>query len=135
MILVVAALGVANAMLMTVMERRREIGVLLALGTTPGRVLATIVWESTLQSLVGVVIGTALGLLSVWYFHDVGIRFTDHPIEFGGATFDVVRPIVTWRSFVYPLVILATGALAGVWPALRAARMTPMQAMRAEGRG
>lgn len=134
-ILIVAALGVANAMLMTVMERRREIGVLVALGTTPGRVLATFVWESTLQSLAGVAIGMVLGLVCVAYFADVGIRFTDQPIEFGGATFDVVYPIVTWRSFVYPLIILTTGSLAGLWPALRAARMTPLEAMRAEGRG
>ncbi|MEY3011751.1 MAG: hypothetical protein RIT45_486 [Pseudomonadota bacterium] len=134
-ILVVAALGVANAMLMTVMERRREIGVLVALGTTPGRVLSGFVWESTLQSLLGVALGMGLGLACVAYFADVGIRFTDQPIEFGGATFDVVRPIVTWRSFAYPGVILLTGSLAGLWPALRAAKMTPLQAMRAEARG
>ncbi len=134
-ILVVAALGVANAMLMTVMERRREIGVLVALGTTPGRVLSGFVWESTLQSLLGVAVGMGLGLACVAYFADVGIRFTDQPIEFGGATFDVVRPIVTWRSFAYPGVILLTGSLAGLWPALRAAKMTPLQAMRAEARG
>lgn len=134
-ILVVAALGVANAMLMTVMERRREIGVLVALGTTPSRVVAGFVWESMLQSLLGVAVGMALGLLCVWYFAGVGIRFTDQPIEFGGATFDVVYPIVTWRSWAYPGIILLTGSLAGLWPALRAARMTPLEAMRAEARG
>lgn len=134
-LLVVAALGIANAMLMTVMERRREIGVLLALGTTPGRILATIVWESTVQSLLGVLLGVALGLVCIWWFHDTGIRFTENPIEFGGATFDVVRPIVTWRTWGYPLIILAVGSVSGLWPAWRAARLTPLEAMRAEGRG
>lgn len=134
-ILLVAGLGVINAMLMTVMERRREIGVLLALGTTPGRVLRALLWEALLQSMLGVLLGTLLGLLFVWHFQKVGIRFTDQPLEFGGALIDVVRPTLTWRSWAYPTIIFATGALAGLWPALRASRMTPLEAMRADARG
>jgi putative ABC transport system permease protein len=134
-IVLVAAIGVANAMLMTVMERRREIGVQLALGATPGRVLSTIAWEAALQSFAGAALGTALGLACVWAFHEPGIRFTEQPIEFGGATFDVVHPIVTWRSWVYPGIVALIGSLAGLWPAWRATQLTPAEAMRANARG
>lgn len=134
-ILLVATLGGINAMLMTVMERRRETGVLLALGTTPARVVGELLWESSLQALLGVVGGLAAAHLSVLAFGDAGIRFTDQPMEFAGAVFDAVHPLINWRTYWYAFVILLVSALAGLWPALRIARMTPLQALRAEGRG
>jgi ABC-type lipoprotein release transport system permease subunit len=134
-ILLVATLGGVNAMLMTVMERRRETGVLLALGTTPGRVVGELVWESTLQAILGVSGGLAATILSVLAFGDAGIRFTDQPMEFAGAVFDAVHPLINWRTYAYAAVILGVSSLAGLWPALRIARMTPLEAMRAEARG
>jgi ABC-type antimicrobial peptide transport system permease subunit len=122
-------------MLMTVMERRRETGVLLALGTTPGRVVGELVWESTLQAILGVSGGLAATILSVLAFGDAGIRFTDQPMEFAGAVFDAVHPLINWRTYAYAAVILGVSSLAGLWPALRIARMTPLEAMRAEARG
>lgn len=134
-ILLVATLGGINAMLMTVMERRRETGVLLALGTTPGQVVAELLWESTLQAILGVSGGLAAAWLTVLAFGDAGIRFTDQPMEFAGAIFDSVHPLVDWRTYWYAAVILVISALAGLWPALRMARMTPLEAMRADARG
>lgn len=134
-ILLVATLGGVNAMLMTVMERRRETGVLLALGTTPGRVVGELVWESTLQALIGVGAGLGATFLSVAAFGEAGIRFTDQPMEFAGAVFDAVHPLINWRTYSYAAVILVVSALAGLWPALRVARMTPLEALRAEARG
>lgn len=134
-ILLVATLGGVNAMLMTVMERRRETGVLLALGTTPGRVVGELLWESTLQAILGVSAGLALALLTVQAFGDSGIRFTDQPMEFAGAVFDSIHPLINWRTYWYASVILFVSSLAGLWPALRIARMTPLEALRAEARG
>lgn len=134
-ILLVATLGGINAMLMTVMERRRETGVLLALGTTPGQVVAELLWESTLQSILGVAGGLTAAWLTVLAFGDEGIRFTDQPMEFAGAVFEAVHPLIEWRTYWYAAVILVISALAGLWPALRVARMTPLEAMRADARG
>lgn len=134
-ILLVATLGGINAMLMTVMERRRETGVLLALGTTPGQVVSELLWESTLQSILGVAGGLTAAWITVAAFGDAGIRFTDQPMEFAGAIFDSVHPLIEWRTYWYSGVILVISALAGLWPALRIARMTPLEAMRADARG
>ena len=134
-ILVVSTLGVANAMLMTVMERRKEIGVLVALGTSPGRVVRTLLLESSAQALIGALIGLSLGLVTVLYFADVGIQMTEEPIEFGGASISTIHPIFTWRTWFYPAIIFVSASVAALWPAFKAARLPPLEAIRTEGRG
>lgn len=79
--------------------------------------------------------GVVLTLLTVQAFGESGIRFTDQPMEFAGAVFDSVHPLINWRTYWYAGVILFVSSLAGLWPALRIARMTPLEALRAEVRG
>lgn len=129
----VAALGILNTMLMSVFDRTRELGVLLALGLTPGRVLASILFEAVLLALLGIVVGGAIGgLLDVWLIHS-GIDLGDAAaFSTSGVTFEremkgvfVPRDVAGVFSSV-----LVISTLAALWPAIRAARLPPVIAMR-----
>jgi len=130
-IVFVVLLGVANSMLMSVFERTRELGIMKAVGTSPGRLVGVVVWESAWLSIVGVLIGTLLGAALIMAYSESGIKMSDQPMEFGGASLDTIRPVMTMVGVViYPVIIAVMGALAGVWPALRAAGLDPVVAIR-----
>lgn len=130
-IILVVVLGAANSMLMSVFERTREIGVMKALGTSPGRLVLITMAESTWLAFMGVGLGLLVGVGLNAYFGQAGIVFFEEPIEFGGVSFREAHPINNWLStVVYPGIIFLAGVLAGLWPAIRAARLDPVQAIR-----
>jgi putative ABC transport system permease protein len=112
--LLVGAVGVANIMVISVLERRSEIGLRRALGATRGNIRAQFLSEAVLLALLGGAIGILLGVVST-----VVYASTKH--------WGVVIPPLAWGGgFVASIVI---GAVAGLWPALRAARMSPTEAL------
>lgn len=134
-VLSVAALGVLNTMLMSVFERIREFGVLRALGLGPGRLMSLVVLESLLlagvASLMGLIMGGGLDLLLVEYGLDFSVD-GGKGLTYAGITLDpvihgVIRPqgiIITVAS------VFIVTLLAALWPALRASRLEPVEAMR-----
>ncbi len=118
---VVGGLGMMNAMLMSVLERTREIGALRALGWPRWRVLATILGEAlTLSLLSGVV-----GLLLAW-----GLLAYLGSVPSGKLLRGEITPALLLRSLGVTLVLAGVG---GLYPAWRAASLTPAEALRAEG--
>ena len=113
--LVVGAIGIANVTLVTVMERTGEIGLRRALGAQRRHIAAQFLGESAAIGLVGGVIGAAVGLLLV-----VGVSAAK------GWT-PVLDP---WMPLAAPPVGALVGLLAGLYPAIRAARMEPVEALR-----
>jgi putative ABC transport system permease protein len=112
--LLVGAVGVANIMIISVLERRSEIGLRRALGATKGHIRTQFLSEAVLLGILGGVVGVALGVASTSvYAHTKG-----------WAT--VVPPEAWLGGFAASLII---GAVAGLMPALRAARMSPTQAL------
>ncbi|MBU1432791.1 FtsX-like permease family protein [Myxococcota bacterium] len=133
-VLLVVLLGVANTMLMSVFERTREFGVLLALGTSPRQIVAmTLIeagWLSALSVLVGAIIG---GALNAW-LGEGGIPLGEYSMDFGGMTIDRMPAINdTLGLVVIPAVIMIFGVLAALMPALRAAKLDPSKALRIDG--
>jgi ABC-type antimicrobial peptide transport system permease subunit len=119
--IIVGGVGVTNTMLMAVLERTREIGVLRALGWRQFRVLGMIVREALLLGLLGGIagIGIAFGLTYL---------MTKAPL-----VGEVVVPLWEWDIFVRAMVIaLLLGVLGGVYPAIRATRLKPVEALRYE---
>jgi putative ABC transport system permease protein len=112
--LLVGGVGVANTMVISVLERRAEIGLRRSLGATRGQVARQFLSESLLLSALG---GGA-GLL-------VGIAAT--AIWAGTRGWPVVVPV--WAGAAALAATLVTGALAGIYPAIRAARLPPAQAV------
>lgn len=129
-VLVVIGLGVMNTMMMSVVERTREFGVLLAVGTTPGLIVRTTMWEAVWMCLAGAALGVAAGtILNL----TLGFPMTlfGGPIEVAGVVLDHMQPVNNPRgNVVYPTLIVLAGILAGVLPARRASRLVPAQALR-----
>jgi ABC-type lipoprotein release transport system permease subunit len=124
---------ILNAMLMAVFERIREIGVLKALGFSPGWVLGLIVVESSLQTGLAVLLGLALSIPGLWFLTEVGINMgTLGGVSVMGLAMDPVwRAVVTDNTFKMPvLVLVVIVTLAVIYPAVKAAVIRPVEAMR-----
>jgi putative ABC transport system permease protein len=117
----VGALGVLNTMLMSVNERTREIGVLLALGWRRSRVVLLILMESMAVTSAGGVIGVALGAL--------GVFVLEHMALLRGKIDGVFTPGLILAALGLSI---GLGVAGGLYPALRAARMSPNAALRHE---
>jgi len=116
---IVGGLSVINTMVMTVSERVREIGIKKAVGAPTGAILREFVIEATLLGAIGGVIGLGLGALLV-------VILNAQTAGSGTSVF-LLTPMLLLRSFVFATVL---GALAGIYPALRAARLDPVAALR-----
>jgi len=136
-VFVVVAAGILNTLLMSVMERTREFGVMLALGTTPGRILAVVMSEAFLLGLFATAVGLGLGLLGNHHFATTGIdiqQWMGSGSEMGGIMLPkhlyahLYLSKVLWSSAI----ILGLVMLGAVYPALRAARLQPVEAIRHE---
>ena len=130
----VAALGIMNTMLMAVFERTAELGVLQALGMQPGQIVGLVMLETVLLGAVGVLVGGALGGALDLYLVQVGIDLGGFAagMNFSGMQWEpVLRGAFRWQGVAATIVVvLIVAALASIWPALRASRLRPVQAMR-----
>lgn len=131
---IVVAIGVLNTALMSVLERRREYGVLKALGTKPRQVFALILLEIQVLALISIVLGVGLSLpLNVYLSHhpiSMGGAFSK-PMTFGGMDFRSFAAEVNTRSFIIPaLTVLLSAFLVSLMPAFKAARVEPAKSIR-----
>jgi ABC-type lipoprotein release transport system permease subunit len=130
-----AAFGVLNTMLMAVFERTHEIGMLAAVGLRPSQILAMVVAECACLALVGLVAGFGLGVLGMTYFAWYGWDLSRWAsgLTIAGVLVDpVLRAVFVWEATPRTATILAAiTVLAGLMPALRAARMRPVEALAA----
>ena len=134
---VIIAFGIVNTVLMSVMHRRREFGVLQALGLTPGQTGAIVLVEGLTLSAASGLLGVALGLAGTWYFFGEGLDMSGvmeniDDMTFSGAVIDpVIVPLFTARRLLQIVAfILSIGAVASIYPALRAARVDVTEAMK-----
>jgi len=134
-ILLIVTIGVINSQLMSVMERIREFGVILAVGATPGRLRLLVLTEALVLGLLALVCGSILGSLATWYLvaHGINLQtFLPESLEFGGVVFEpVLRAVWDLRwMFQIALYVLILCLLASLYPAIKAGRITPAEAMR-----
>ncbi len=118
--LIAGVVGVSNIMMIIVKERTKEIGIRKALGATPASITGLILLESIVITFIAGSLGLILGYVAVWIAQYIGIEheFFQHPeVDFNVAI-----------SAVFTIVL--AGALAGLFPAMRASRIEPVVALR-----
>lgn len=131
----VAAVGVLNTMLMSVFERTRELGIAKAVGLKPGGVVLMVLAESFWLGLVSAALGAVLGGALDLYMARYGIDFSasdGEGFDSMGVMFDPVfygdpQP---YQFVLTTVCVLLVALLSSLWPAWRAARLEPVQAMR-----
>lgn len=127
-------LGVLNTMLMSVLERTREFGVLMALGTRPGQIVKVVLAESFWIATVSVVVGAALGSWLSWYFGHDGFQVMrgSDAMQLEGATISTLvktrfnpKDVFQATSLVYFMALVV-----GLYPAMRITKLQPAEALR-----
>lgn len=124
--LIVAAIGLVNTMTISLLERTNEIGIMRSVGASPQDIKKLFLGESFMIGFLGGVVGIGIGILGAEIFN-LGINILARTL--GGQPVDLfVYPI--W--FIIFVIILSSlvGLIAGLWPAKRAAKLNPLEALR-----
>ena len=131
---VIIGFGIVNTVLMSVMHRNREFGVLQALGLAPGETATVVLVEGLTLSALSGLAGVAAGLLGMWYFLGDGLDMTaiTGELTFAGAVVDpVIVPLFLPGTIAgITAFILFIGVVASIYPAWRAARIDVTEAMK-----
>jgi ABC-type lipoprotein release transport system permease subunit len=129
-VMIIVAIGVLNTVLMSVLERTREFGVLKALGTKPSYIFTLIILETSFLTFISIAAGMVLALGLNYYFTAYGIKMPE-PVTYGGVVFDKIISTLKFKVFYIPVVItFITAVTVSIFPAFRAAKVTPVKAMR-----
>ncbi len=135
-VFVIAALGILNAQRMSALERRREFGVLIAIGTEPRRLFAQVVLEAVALSLLGGLAGAGFGVALTAWHGSAGFDMASFSQQQGGFSYmgvsfaERLYPVLDWAAVVPPVVAVAVvGVLCGLWPALDSARLDAVRAI------
>ena len=133
--LLVAA-GIFNTLFVSVMERVREFGIMLAIGYSPRQLFKLVMWESTWLATTGIALAVAVSAWPYWYLYNNGLDLTevyaDQPTEVAGVGFDMVMRVGMYTETgiaIAAAIILATLA-AGIYPAWTAGRVEPVETIR-----
>ena len=131
-VMIVVAIGIMNTVLMGVLERTREFGILLALGTKEGQIIAMVGWESVFLGLIGTAAGLFLGLTSSLYFQETGVDLTIFTDALNAFYMEpVIRPCLNFQyTFLSGVMVLATSVIVSIYPAWTAAKLVPVKAIR-----
>ncbi|MCA9213018.1 MAG: FtsX-like permease family protein, partial [Planctomycetales bacterium] len=134
--LIVGGIGIMNIMLATVTERTREIGIRRALGAKRRDIIRQFMVEAVVLTGIGGGTGVLLGFLCKPTVHAIRTICTEFFPEMIQALPDTIMKlqpqIAPWSIFVSLIIAIGVGMLFGIYPAMRAAQMDPIEALRHE---
>jgi ABC-type lipoprotein release transport system permease subunit len=130
------AAGILNTLLMSVLERTREFGVMMAVGMSPRTLFMLVVVESLWLAIIGIVIGIIITAPWYAYLYYVGLDFSGAIGEDYSAGGILVDPLIRIRLYKESIIAILTGVfsltlLAGLYPAWRAGRIPPVESLKA----
>ena len=132
-LIVLVAFSVLNTQLMSVLERTREFGTMMALGVRPARLARLVMLETGMMTGLGLLLGIGLGALITAYLSVVGFSYpgmAEMSIKFNLPA--RMYPAISMLSLgLGPLIVACGSLLAAIYPALRLNRLLPIEAMRA----
>lgn len=131
-IMLLVGVGVLNAVLMTVLERTKEYGLLKAIGTKPIEIIKLIIIEITIIVILSLIVGILLSLIITFFLSVKGITLSN-PITYGGMEFKVMKSEFTMYAFFMPgIITFFVAILVSIFPAIKAAKTDPAKSMRAQ---
>ena len=130
-LILVVAFSILNTFLMAIFERTKEFGVLMAMGTTPGRLTKLLLIESFSMTAVGIVIGIIIGCLVTWYFqiHGIDIAGSSEIMKQYGISGRMHPQLSLISAISGPAVVLLITFFAALYPALKVRRLRPVEAL------
>jgi ABC-type lipoprotein release transport system permease subunit len=133
-ILIALAFGIVNTMLMAVLDRTREIGMLLSIGMKPAKVFGMIMLETIFLSVTGAVAGVAASIITISVFGHKGINLSiiGSGINALGYSSMVYPALGADFYIVLAVMVIMIAIVAGIFPARRAIRLKPAEAMRGD---
>ena len=135
-ILILVAAGIFNSLFVSVMERIREFGIMMAIGFTPWRLFSLVMWECVWLGLAGLVAAAVITIGPYMYLHVNGLDMTammgGETTDIAGVAFDaVIYPTIYPEHLLYICVIVVVATLlAGIYPAVKAGRVVPAETIR-----
>ena len=133
-VMLALAFGIINTMMMTILERTKELGMLMAIGMNRMRIFNMIMLETIFLTLVGAVAGMLSGWLIVEALGKTGIHFSTWGEGFEAIGFAaIVYPVIKPSFFVIiTVMVVVTAIISSVWPARKALKLIPVEALRTE---
>ncbi|TFG43598.1 MAG: FtsX-like permease family protein [Bacteroidia bacterium] len=133
-IMLALAFGIINTMLMAILERTKELGMLMAIGMNRKRIFKMIMLETIFLTVVGAVVGMLSGWAITEALGKTGIHFTGWGEGFEAIGFAArVYPVVTPDFFVFiTIMVIATAIISSILPARKALKLNPVEALRTE---
>ena len=128
--------GILNTMLMSVLERIREFGVMMALCMSPRHLFGLVMLESFWLAVIGLIIGVLITIPWYWYMSETGLDLTSaygDDFSFGGVLLDTVFKIRLFKESIVGILIglFSLALIAGAYPAWRAGRIPPVESLKA----
>ncbi len=129
-IMLIVAIGVLNTVLMSVLERTREYGVLKAVGTKPIQIFWLVICEVVIITIGSIAIGALLGVIINYVLSIHGLTYAEG-LTLGGVEFGTMYAEVNAQCVLIPgITVMLSATLVGLFPAIKAARIMPAKAMR-----
>ncbi len=134
MSIIMLALGFAivNTMLMVILERTKELGMIMAIGMNRFKVFKMIMYETSMLAVVGGILGVIVSFLFTWHYGKTGIDISivGEGIESLGYS-SVMYPVLEFIDYIEVIImVMITGIIASIFPTIRALKMKPAEAVR-----
>jgi ABC-type lipoprotein release transport system permease subunit len=136
LIMVLVAAGIFNTLFVSVMERIREFGIMMAIGFSPSKLFKLVMWESFWLGVTGFVSGVLVTAWPYYYFATSGIDYSavigEGGTDVAGVAMDPIMYVRIYpeNAIIIAVVIILTTMVAGLYPAWRAGRVTPVEAIK-----
>ena len=133
LLVLVVAFSILNTFLMAIFERTREFGVMMAIGTTPGRITKLLLIESLTMKMAGIVAGILIGCLVTLYFqvHGINLGGSAELLSQYGISGNIYPRLSLLSIMIGPCMVLAVTFFAALYPALKVRSLRPVEAMGA----